>query len=65
MGGPTPGAPRAADPTPSEGDGDRVDSTLVDAMLRLTPAERLRLNDRMVRTIRELRHAFRRAAAGR
>ena len=39
-----------------------VDVTLVQEMLRLTPLERLRLNDRMVRTILELRDAF---AAGR
>jgi hypothetical protein len=35
-----------------------VDTSLVDAMLRLTPEERLRQNDRMLRTIRELRDAF-------
>lgn len=40
-----------------------VDVTLIDEMLRLTPEERLRLNDRMVRTIEELRDAF--AAANR
>lgn len=32
-----------------------VDPTLVDAMLALTPEERLRQNDRMLRTIQELR----------
>jgi hypothetical protein len=35
-----------------------VDVTLVDAMLALTPAERLRANDRMIRTVEELRHGF-------
>ena len=35
-----------------------VDTSLVDAMLRLTPEERLRQNDRMLRTIGELRDAF-------
>jgi hypothetical protein len=39
-----------------------VDETLLDAMLALSPEERLRLNDRMVLTIQELRHGF--AAAG-
>ena len=34
------------------------DVTLIDAMLALSPEERLRLNDRMVRTIEELRHGF-------
>jgi hypothetical protein len=31
----------------------RVDATLVDACLALTPEERLRQNDRMLRTIEE------------
>lgn len=35
-----------------------VDSTLVDDMLALTPEERLRQNDRMLRTIQELRDGF-------
>ena len=35
-----------------------VDTSLVDAMLRLTPEERLRQNDRMLRTIKDLRDAF-------
>ncbi len=35
-----------------------VDPTLVDAMLALTPEERLRQNDRMLRTIQELRDGF-------
>jgi hypothetical protein len=35
-----------------------VDGTLIDAMLELTPEERLRQNDRMLRTIQELRDGF-------
>ena len=35
-----------------------VDTSLIDAMLRLTPDERLRQNDRMLRTIKDLRDAF-------
>jgi hypothetical protein len=35
-----------------------VDPTLVDYMLALTPEERLRQNDRMLRTIQELRDGF-------
>ena len=35
-----------------------VDATLVDTLLALSPEERLRLNDRMLRTIEELRHGF-------
>ena len=35
-----------------------VDETLLDMLLPLTPEERLRLNDRMVLTIQELRHGF-------
>ena len=34
------------------------DVTLIDAMLALSPEERLRQNDRMIRTIEELRHGF-------
>jgi len=34
------------------------DATLIDAMLALSPEDRLRQNDRMVRTIEELRHGF-------
>jgi len=37
---------------------EAVDASLVDAMLRLTPEERLRQNDRMLRTIKDLRDAF-------
>jgi hypothetical protein len=35
-----------------------VDVTLIDAMLQLSPEERLRQNDRMVRTVKELRDGF-------
>jgi len=35
-----------------------ADVTLIDAMLALTPEERLRQNDRLVRTIQELRDGF-------
>jgi hypothetical protein len=48
---------RPADPSPPE-ETVGVDVTLVDAMLALTPAERLRANDRMIRTVEELRHGF-------
>lgn len=36
-----------------------VDISLIDEMLRLSPEERLLQNDRMIRTIMELRDAFR------
>ena len=35
-----------------------VDETLIDAMLALTVEERMRHNDRMLRTIAELQDAF-------
>ena len=35
-----------------------VDPTLVDLLLPLSPEERLRWNDRMARTVLELRDAF-------
>ena len=35
-----------------------ADQTLIDALLELTPEERLRQNDRMLHTIRELRDGF-------
>jgi hypothetical protein len=35
-----------------------VDISLIDEMLRLSPEERLLQNDRMIRTIMELRDAF-------
>jgi hypothetical protein len=40
-----------------------VDVTLIDSMLALSPEERLRQNDRMIRTIEELRHGFAAARA--
>ena len=53
--------PRVPDPAAAPDSGDDpvvVDLTLIDAMLALSPAERLRANDRMVRTVEELRHGF-------
>ena len=39
--------------------GDEVtDPTLVDALLEMSPEERLLLNDRMLQTIQELRDGF-------
>ena len=35
-----------------------VDETLLDTLLAMSPEERLRLNDRTVLTILELRHGF-------
>ena len=35
-----------------------VDVTLIDAMLALSPEQRLRQNDRLLRTIKELRDGF-------
>lgn len=35
-----------------------TDPTLIDALLVLSPEERLRQNDRMLRTIQELRDGF-------
>ena len=53
--------------TPPELEGQEppglCDVTLIDAMLALTPEERLRLNDRMIQTIQELRHGFAAARA--
>lgn len=52
---------RVPDPAAASKSGDDpvgVDLTLVDAMLALTPVERLRANDRMIRTVEELRHGF-------
>ena len=52
---------RVPDPAAVPDSGDDpigVDLTLVDAMLALTPVERLRANDRMIRTVEELRHGF-------
>jgi hypothetical protein len=38
-----------------------VDVTLIDAALALTPLERIRENDRVLRQIEELRHGISRA----
>jgi len=35
-----------------------LDASLIDAMLALTPEQRLRQNDRMLRTIQELNDGF-------
>jgi hypothetical protein len=43
--------------------GVTVDVALIDSMLALSPEERLRQNDRMIRTIEELRHGFAAARA--
>lgn len=45
-----------------DGLGSFVDVTLLDELAALTPEERLRLNDRMIATVLELRNGF--AAAG-
>ena len=42
-----------------------VDESLIDAMLALNPEERLRQNDRMVRTVLLLRQGFETAKATR
>jgi hypothetical protein len=52
--------PEATEPGLSAGTGD---PTLIDALLALSPEERLRLNDRMAQTIEELRHGFAAAEA--
>jgi len=41
-----------------KGERRMVDATLVSEMLRMSPEERLRQNDRAVATIKELRRAF-------
>ncbi len=53
------------DTQPSPAGEGLVDGSLIDAMLDLTPAERLRLNDRMIQTIEELRDAVAAAAQDR
>ena len=51
--------PRESTPAREGIDGEaECDLTLVDAMLALTPEERLRVNDRMIQCIQELRHGF-------
>jgi hypothetical protein len=42
----------------ADAEGSGVDLTLIDEMLRLTPLERLRQNDRMAALAVELRDAF-------
>lgn len=41
-----------------EVDCEALDVSLIDAMLALTPEQRLRQNDRMLRTIQELNDGF-------
>ena len=47
----------AEDPTAEPKDA-LVDLTLIEEMSRLTPEERILLNDRMILTIQELRRGF-------
>ena len=47
--------PQPPDATPPVG---VTDETLLDLLAGLTPEERLRWNDRVAATIRELRHGF-------
>jgi hypothetical protein len=49
---------------PDAPDSSVVDETLIDAMLALSPEERLRHNDRMVRTILLLRQGLRAKSEG-
>jgi hypothetical protein len=53
----------ATQPGASATAGVTVDVTLIDSTLALSPEERLRQNDRMIRTIEELRHGFAAARA--
>ena len=50
--------PPSSSEQPAEAERGLVDVTLIDAMLALTPEERLRQNDRILRTIQELRDGF-------
>lgn len=51
--------PREADREADEAlDAERIDVTLIDETLRMTPEQRLLLNDRMIRTVTELRDGF-------
>jgi hypothetical protein len=47
----------SAAPPPASDDGG-VDTSLIDEMLALTPTERLRLNDRTVAALEELRRGL-------
>jgi len=51
-------------PDSSASDSALVDESLIDAMLALSPEERLRQNDRMVRTVLLLRQGWEAAKAG-
>ena len=48
----------------SESEPAVVDESLIDVMMALSPEERLRLNDRMVRTILLLRQGWKAANTG-
>lgn len=52
---PGPEAQDAPEPTHDE---NGVDLTLIDELLRMEPIERLRLNDRAINAVLELRDAF-------
>ena len=54
----------AGTPDGNASDSALVDESLIDAMLALSPEERLRQNDRMVRTILLLRQGWEAAKAG-
>ncbi len=46
------------DPIPARDSQEGVDTSLIEAMLILTPEERLRQNDRMLHMIEELRNGI-------
>lgn len=54
---PGPGSEEQGTPEPTH-DENGVDLTLIDELLRMEPIERLRLNDRAVNAVLELRNAF-------
>lgn len=54
---PEPGSEEQVTPEPTH-DENGVDLTLIDELLRMEPIERLRLNDRAVNAVLELRDAF-------
>ena len=47
-------------PPRSENSNGIVDTTRIDEMLRLSPEERLKLNDRLIATIKDLRESYER-----
>lgn len=54
---PEPGSEDQVTPEPTH-DENGVDLTLIDELLRMEPIERLRLNDRAINAVLELRDAF-------